>query len=196
MGNFGAVKTILTIQLTLKNSNCFYGRWNIECKTQLKGSNYAAKRPFLPPRVHYGDWKEITTKNWKGSIFVGEMAGKWLLIDNLCKVEKAKLLWGWGKNLTGNITFPWRVFANHFSLFSLYSLKGVFHLQTLLWKLLHLPRPTAVQNWLTWDGGGGFFVKVMISILPNVTSRWFWEIKPTTMATLPGENTRTASLPF
>ena len=163
-------------------------------QTQLKGSNYAAKRPFLPPRVHYGDWKEITTKNWKGSIFVG--AGKWLLIDNLCKVEKAKLLCGWGKNLTGNITFPWRVFANHLSLFSLYSLKGVFHLQTLLWKLLHVPRPTAVQNWLTWDGGGFFFVQVMISILPNVTSRWFWEIKPTTMATLPGENTRTASLPF
>ena len=76
----------MTIQLTLKNSKCFYGRWNIECKTQLKGSNYAAKRTFLPPRVHYGDWKEITTKNWKGSIFVGEMAGKWLLIDNLCKV--------------------------------------------------------------------------------------------------------------
>ena len=47
-------------------------------------------------------------------------------------------------------------------------------------------------RWRRWL----FFVQVMISILPNVTSRWFWEIKPTTMATLRGENTRTASLPF
>ena len=30
--------------------------------------------------------------------------------------------------------------------------------QALLWQLLHLSRPTAFQNWLTWDGRGALWI--------------------------------------
>ena len=33
-----------------------------------------------------------------------------------------------------------------------------FSPQALLWQLLHLSRPTAFQNWLTWDGRGALWI--------------------------------------